>query len=121
MEDFQNAQCTKPRDKVYGFLGMAHDCQDGIIEADYTKPPFDLYADVIASFCRRRKLQNGTSNDLDRSMRVFRFSQLVQKLLGGVTYDIAMLIIASSSRAVLTYTSQIIQARAAITGEMVDI
>jgi hypothetical protein len=121
MEDFQNAQCTEPRDKVYGFLGMAHDCQDGIIEADYTKPLFDLYADVIAFFCRRRKFQNGSSNDLDRAMRVVRFSQLVQKLLGGATYTIAKPMNAASSQAALTRTSQIIQARAAITGEILDI
>jgi hypothetical protein len=121
MEDFQNAQCTEPRDKVYGFLGMAHDCQEGIIEADYTKPLSDLYVDVMAFFCRRRKFQNGAPSDLDRSMRVVRFSQLVQKLLGGVTYDTAKLMNASSSQAVLTHTSQIVQTRAAIIGEILDI
>jgi hypothetical protein len=119
MEDFQNAQCTEPRDKVYGFLGMAHDCQEGIIEANYTKPLSDLYADVMVFFCRRRKFQNGASNDLDRSMRVVRFSQLVQKLLGGVTYAKPMN--ASSSQAVLTHTSQMVQTRAAIIGEILDI
>jgi hypothetical protein len=100
---------------------MAHDCQEGIIEADYTKPLSDLYADVIAFFCRMRKFQNGAWNDLDRSMRVVRFSQLVQELLGGATYDIAKPMNASSSQAALTYTSQIVQTRAAIIGEILDI
>ncbi|KAE9365621.1 HET-domain-containing protein, partial [Stipitochalara longipes BDJ] len=52
MEAFQDAQCADPRDKIFGFLGLAHDCQDGTIEADYTKPLFHLYADVIAFFSR---------------------------------------------------------------------
>lgn len=121
IEDFQDAQCAEPRDKIYGFLGMAHDCQDGTIEADYTKSLFDLYADVIAFFCRRRKLQNGESNDLDRCMRVVRFSQLVQRLLGGVTYNITAPMNPSSSQTARVNTSQILQARAAITGEILDI
>lgn len=82
LEDFQYAECKESRDKIYGFLGLAHDCEDDFLVADYTKPLFALYKDVIRFFCQRRLLQNGSTNELDRSMRVVRFSQLVQRLLG---------------------------------------
>lgn len=42
IEDFQYTMCEEPRDKIYGFLGLAHDCQDGSIQADYLKPLFGL-------------------------------------------------------------------------------
>jgi len=47
LEDFQYAGCKDRRDKVYGLLGLAYDCQDGSIEPDYTKSLFDLYTDVL--------------------------------------------------------------------------
>jgi hypothetical protein len=47
LEDFQYARCKDQRDKVYGLLGLAYDCQDGSIEPDYTKPLFGLYTDLL--------------------------------------------------------------------------
>jgi hypothetical protein len=70
LESFQDAECQNPRDKIFGFLGLAHDCQDGSIQVDYGKPLFDLYAEVIFFFCRRKLFANGATNDLDRSMRL---------------------------------------------------
>lgn len=47
LEDFQYAGCKDRRDKVYGLLGLAYDCQDGSVEPDYTKSLFGLYTDVL--------------------------------------------------------------------------
>jgi hypothetical protein len=43
LENFADSQCTELRDKIYGFLGLAHDCQDDQITVDYSKSLFDLY------------------------------------------------------------------------------
>lgn len=81
LEDFQAAQCTEVRDKIYGFLGLAHDCEDSNIVADYSKPVYELYSDIIRFFCRRRLLQEGGTNEVDRAMRLLRFSQIVYRML----------------------------------------
>lgn len=112
LEDFQYAKCEEARDRIYGFLGLAHDCQDGSLETDYSKSLFDLYTDVIRLFCRRIVLQNGSTNDLDRSMRIVRFSQLVQRLLGGDIKD-------TTDRRVVS--TEVIQARGAIGGTILHL
>jgi Heterokaryon incompatibility protein (HET) len=81
LEDFWYAKCQEPRDKIYGFLGLAHDCEDGSIEADYSKSLFDVYFDVINFFNRQRPLL-ADLNGYDRAVKMVRFSQLVQRLLG---------------------------------------
>lgn len=111
LEDFQYAKCDEAMDKIYGFLGLAHDCQDGSLEADYSKSPFDLYADVIRFFCRRRVLRNGCTNDLDRSMRVMRFSQLVQRLLGDI----------GATAANRSVTTDVVQVRGAFGGRILHL
>ncbi len=111
LEDFQYAKCEEPRDKIYGFLGLAHDCQDGSLEAEYSISMFELFADVIKFFCRRRILSNGSTNDLDRSMRVMRFSQLLQKLLGT----------SSNITANLSVTTDVVQVRGAIGGQILHL
>jgi hypothetical protein len=40
--------CADPRDRVYGLLNIASDCQNGGIKADYTKSAYQLYVDVMA-------------------------------------------------------------------------
>ena len=69
------------------FLGLAHYCQNGHIQTDYKKSRFDLYSEVIKFFCRRRQLSTQLTNDLDRSMRIVYFSQLLQSLLGAPPPD----------------------------------
>jgi hypothetical protein len=81
LEDFWYAKCREPRDKIYGFLGLAHDCEDGSIEADYSKSLFDVYVDVINFFNRQRPLLTDL-NGYDRAVKVVRFSRLAQRLLG---------------------------------------
>ena len=80
LEDFQYAECEEPRDKIYGLLGLAHDCRS--IPADYSRPLFDLYSDILAHFCQTQKLAESGSNAFDRSMRITRFSQLIQSRMG---------------------------------------
>jgi hypothetical protein len=88
LEDFQYAGCKDPRDKIYGLLGLAHDCQDGSIEVDYTKPLFALYTDVLTWFCQPRlppvgcAFRHSATPAYDIAMRIVRFSHLVQSLLG---------------------------------------
>jgi hypothetical protein len=43
----QNSLCEEPRDKIYGFVGIAHDCQDASLPVDYSKSLFEVYEDVI--------------------------------------------------------------------------
>ncbi|CZR60698.1 uncharacterized protein PAC_10594 [Phialocephala subalpina] len=81
LEDFRYAKCQEPRDKIYGLLGLANDCVDGSIKADYTKPTFDLYTEVLKKF-GPQTISKGSSTAFDRSMRVVNFSQLVSSVLG---------------------------------------
>jgi hypothetical protein len=83
LEDFQDAECEKPVDKIYGLLGLAYDCQDGSIEPDYAKSTFDLYTEVLQKFKRIQPTSKGRSSTaFDRSMRAVYFSQLVSSILG---------------------------------------
>ncbi|KAI9859129.1 MAG: hypothetical protein M1813_007085 [Trichoglossum hirsutum] len=85
LEDFQYAKCEKPIDKIYGLLGLAYDCEDGIIEADYTKSTFDLYVEVMGKFNRIRPASlGGRSTAYDRSMRIVFYSRLVSSILSPV-------------------------------------
>lgn len=54
LHEFYDAQCSEPRDKVYGLLGIAQDCgqdlETGVFrgpEPDYAKHILDVYLDVI--------------------------------------------------------------------------
>jgi hypothetical protein len=47
LANFSNAQCKEPRDKIYDFLGLAHDCQNDSLPVDYSKSLLDLYSDVV--------------------------------------------------------------------------
>jgi hypothetical protein len=46
IQTWLHQECTDPRDKVYGLLGLAKGTE---ITADYDKPIDELYCDVIAS------------------------------------------------------------------------
>jgi hypothetical protein len=82
LEDFQYAECQEPRDKIYGLLGLAYDCQDRIIKPDYTKSTFDLYTEVLQKFKQTHPVLKGRSTTaFDRSMRAVYFSQLVSSIL----------------------------------------
>jgi hypothetical protein len=74
METCKESLCEEPRDKVYGYVGIAHDCQDGSFPIDYSKSLFELYEDVVRFQYRSVKLN---------AKIIVHFSQLVQRLLGG--------------------------------------
>lgn len=74
MEACMDSLCEEPRDKVYGYVGIAHDCQDGSFPIDYSKSLFELYEDVVRFQYRNVKLSVNS---------IVHFSQLVQRLLGG--------------------------------------
>jgi hypothetical protein len=55
LHEFYDAQCSEPRDKVYGMLGIAKDCGEhpdtGLYrgpQPDYAKHIVDVYLDVVA-------------------------------------------------------------------------
>lgn len=57
------SKCADARDRVYGLIGLASDCQHGEIQVDYSKSTQELYDQVIA-FCAK---------NLSENMRKFRF------------------------------------------------
>lgn len=81
IEVCQESLCEEPKDKIYGFVGVAHDCQDDSLPVDYSKSLFELYEDVI------RHQYHWTKENPDMptaNMRtIMHFSQVVQKVLGG--------------------------------------
>lgn len=81
MEVCQDSLCEEPRDKIYGFIGIAHDCQDDSLPVDYSKSLFELYEDVI-------RFQYHWAKETKQALKenkkaIVHFSQLVQKVLGG--------------------------------------
>jgi len=71
LESHQDALCQNPRDKIYGFVGLATDCIEGF-PMDYQKSLFEVWKDTM--------MFKNQVPDND----VMRFGKLVQKLLGGV-------------------------------------
>jgi hypothetical protein len=72
IEDFQDFICTDPRDKVYGLLGLASDCQQGQLTPNYFNTLFQVYADVISFYTSSRRSQGP-------SQHTPRFSQILQR------------------------------------------
>lgn len=50
LNTYKNAFCQDPRDKIYGFLGMASDHVDQTIPVDYRKSLPEVYGDVVRFF-----------------------------------------------------------------------
>ncbi|CZR67189.1 uncharacterized protein PAC_17088 [Phialocephala subalpina] len=70
---FSAAQCSDIRDKIYGLVGLASDAADLVI--DYSKTPFDLFADVIL-------LEERDPPEVSRRRRI-KFAQFLQGVLAG--------------------------------------
>lgn len=83
LANFSNAQCKEPRDKIYGFLGLAHDCQNDSLPVDYSKSLLDLYSDVVRFHQSAKPMTDPLSGKVDRAMRLVAFSQVVQRLFDG--------------------------------------
>ena len=80
LETFAYTECREPRDKIYGFLGLAHDCHNGILKVDYSKSLFDLYKEVIAFQYNAKPLESPLPPNIDRMMRLVSFSNPVQRM-----------------------------------------
>ena len=89
IEKFLKAQCGEIRDKIYGFIGLAHDCYDESIRVDYSSSLYDIFTDVV-KFQHAAKALEGPfyhpwqePPDCDRPARLVRFAQLVQQSFDG--------------------------------------
>ena len=81
IEVCQDSLCEEPRDKIYGFVGIAHDCQDDSLPVDYSRALYELYEDVIQHQYHWTKENPDMLKKNKRTM--VHFSQVVQKVLGG--------------------------------------
>ena len=85
MERFSTAQCGEMRDKIYGFVRLAHDCYDGSIKADYSASLYDTFADAVKCHSAAKPLEGPfyysweKHRDIDRLARFVRFAQLAQR------------------------------------------
>jgi hypothetical protein len=76
IESCQDCNCHDPKDKVYGLLGLANDCQDesrNVLEIDYSRSLFEVYSDVIDFYQATKRSRRGPSQ------HVIRFSQVLQQ------------------------------------------
>lgn len=81
--DFKGAKCKERRDKIYGLLGLANDCPVNKIKVDYGKPVFELFEEVVRVFYHHTTPSEvGFPPNIDRSMRLAQFSEMIQKSLG---------------------------------------
>jgi hypothetical protein len=76
IESCSRCLCELPHDKIYGFVGIAHDCDDGSFPVDYAKSLWELYEDTIR-FCYK-------SVDFKGPRSIVRFSHIVLGVLGDV-------------------------------------
>ena len=89
LERFSDAQCGEVRDKVFGFVGLAHDCYDGSLKVDYSASLYDVFADVVKFQNAAKPLEGPFYHeweknlDTDRPARLVRFAQLVQRTFDG--------------------------------------
>ncbi|KAH7165212.1 hypothetical protein EDB81DRAFT_852151 [Dactylonectria macrodidyma] len=88
VEHFKKAQCTEKRDKIYGFLGLVYDGSDKAITVDYKIGFAQLYAQVIR-FHQTTSAPSDSpfSGDIDRAVKLVKFSQLIQNVLGGAVAE----------------------------------
>lgn len=88
LDKFRGAQCSEKKDKIFGFVGMAHDSEDEI-EVDYSVGLFDLYQKLVDFHQASEPLQaeNVFMDDLlpefDRTIRLVKFSALIQNMFEG--------------------------------------
>jgi hypothetical protein len=61
MEVFQDSLCIEPRDRVYGFVSIANDCEDDSFPIDYSKSLFELYNNVVQFQLQSAKINTKTT------------------------------------------------------------
>jgi hypothetical protein len=75
LRTYQGALCKDPRDKIYGFLGLAIDIHDGF-PIDYSKSLFEVFTDTIF---HQNRSETRSQHD------ILEVSRLVARMLGGRT------------------------------------
>lgn len=73
LETHRGSLCKEPRDHIYGFVGLAIDCEDRF-PIDYNKSLFEVWKDTIMF---KAADQDSPQHD------ILRFAKTVQTLLGG--------------------------------------
>jgi len=73
---YSRNKCRDPRDKVYSLLGIAADCQNGELEADYNKDLGTVYQDVIRLWTDHKRPGD------DISGRIVHLSELLHLIFG---------------------------------------
>ena len=89
LQTFQSALCSEPRDKIFGLLGMAHDCDSDVLEVNYEMPYVELYSNMV-KLHKSMPSVFPTESPLafiDRPLMLMRFSRLVQRTLGGLVEE----------------------------------
>jgi hypothetical protein len=81
IEACADSLCELPQDKIYGFVGIAHDCEDGSFPVDYSKSLWKLYEDVVRF---QYASANAGRGNLDAAKSLVHFSQLVLRILKDV-------------------------------------
>lgn len=71
-----DALCELAHDKIYGFVAIAHDCEDGSFPVDYSKPLWKLYEDFV-------KFQYKSTKDV-AAKSIVHFSHVVLQVLKDV-------------------------------------
>jgi hypothetical protein len=119
IKTFANARCHEPRDKIYGFLGLANDCH-GDLKVDYSKSMFQIYKEVVWFQYRAAPLEP-LQPAIDRPMRIVRFSQLLQRLFEGAIQDEIKVQLQQEQQNFLKKEPGPLQARAMLVGEIVHL
>jgi hypothetical protein len=91
IENFQDVECAEPRDKIFGFLDLVDDPWSHALTVNYEMSMFDLYASVLEIHQTTIPLHdvNNIHKSVDRSVRLVKFSQLLQQYLGPKVYHYA--------------------------------
>ncbi len=79
IESHQDSLCKEPRDHIYGFVGLAIDCQEGF-PMDYGKSLYEVWKDVVRF---KNAAQPGQDDYEEPEIDTLHFGKTVQTLLGG--------------------------------------
>lgn len=77
IEAGRSSEFELPQDKIYGFVGIAHDCEDGSFPVDYSKLLLEVYQDT-GLFNHK----SSNSSKMGGIETLVHFSVLFQRLLG---------------------------------------
>ncbi|KAH7378538.1 hypothetical protein BKA64DRAFT_728220 [Cadophora sp. MPI-SDFR-AT-0126] len=79
IESHRDSLCKDPRDHIYGFVGLAIDCQEGF-PVDYGKSLYEVWKDVVRF---KNAAQPGQDDYEEPEIDTLYFGKTVQTLLGG--------------------------------------